>query len=141
MLAALARELDIADRVRFTGRLDRDQMAALYRDADLMLNASRVDNMPNAILEALASGLPVVTTDAGGIPFIVKQRETAMLVPVDDPSAMADAARQVLDDPALRAELATAGRHEVQRYRWSSVRTELLSAYADALRMPKVQAT
>lgn len=141
VLAALARELDIADRVRFTGRLDRDQMAALYRDADLMLNASRVDNMPNAILEALASGLPVVTTDAGGIPFIVKQRETAMLVPVDDPSAMADAARQVLDDPALRAELATAGRHEVQRYRWSSVRTELLSAYADALRMPKVQAT
>ncbi len=51
------------------------------------------------------------------------------------------AARQVLDDPALRAALATAGRHEVQRYRWSSVRTELLSAYADALRMPKVQAT
>ena len=101
-LAALARELGITDRVRFTGRLDRDQMAALYRDADLMLNASRVDNMPNAILEALASGLPVVTTDAGGIPFIVRQRETAMLVPVDDPAAMAAAARQVLDDPALR---------------------------------------
>jgi glycosyltransferase involved in cell wall biosynthesis len=140
-LAALARELGIADRVRFTGRLDRDQMAALYRDADLMLNASRVDNMPNAILEALASGLPVVTTDAGGIPFIVQQRETAMLVPVDDPAAMAAAAREVLDDLALRAALATAGRHEVQRYRWSSVRTELLSAYADALSMPKVQAT
>ncbi|HNH64562.1 MAG TPA: glycosyltransferase family 4 protein, partial [Thauera aminoaromatica] len=87
-LAALAYELGIADRVRFTGRLDRDQMAALYRDADLMLNASRVDNMPNAILEALASGLPVVTTDAGGIPFIVRQRETAILVPVDDPAAM-----------------------------------------------------
>ncbi len=140
-LAALARELGIADRVRFTGRLDRDQMAAFYRDADLMLNASRVDNMPNAILEALASGLPVVTTDAGGIPFIVRQRETAMLVPVDDPAAMAAAARRVLDDPALSAVLAAAGRHEVQRYRWSSVRTELLSAYADALRMPKVQAT
>ena len=67
-LAAFAQELGVADRVRFTGRLDRDQMAALYRDADLMLNASRVDNMPNALLEALASGLAVVTSDVGGIP-------------------------------------------------------------------------
>ena len=63
------------------------------------------------------------------------------LVAVDDPAAMAVAARQVLDDPALRTALATAGRRDVQRYRWSSVRTELLSAYADALSMPKVQAT
>ncbi|HMV92686.1 MAG TPA: glycosyltransferase family 4 protein [Thauera aminoaromatica] len=132
-LAALAYELGIADRVRFTGRLDRDQMAALYRDADLMLNPSRVDNMPNAILEALASGLPVVTTDVGGIPFIVTQGHTAMLVPPDDPQAMADAAHKVLADTGLRAALVAAGCAEVQRYRWSSVRAQLLSAYADAI--------
>lgn len=140
-LAALARTLGIADRVRFTGRLDRDQMAALYRDADLMLNASRVDNMPNAILEALASGLAVVSTDAGGIPFIVRQRETAMLVPVDDPVAMAAAAREVLDAPALRASLAAAGLRDAGRYRWSSVRAAWLAAYVDALGMRKVQPT
>ncbi|HNH62598.1 MAG TPA: glycosyltransferase family 4 protein, partial [Thauera aminoaromatica] len=132
-LAALAQELGIAERVRFTGRLDREQMAALYRDADLMLNPSRVDNMPNAILEALASGLPVVTTDVGGIPFIVTQGHTAMLVPPDDPQAMADAAHKVLADTGLRAALVAAGCAEVQRYRWSSVRAQLLSAYADAI--------
>ena len=136
-LAALAQELGVADRVRFTGRLDRDQMAALYRDADLMLNASRVDNMPNALLEALASGLAVVTSDVGGIPFIVRQRQTAMLVPPDDPQAMAKAAHEVLADASLHAALVAAGRDEVQRYRWSSVRAELLAAYVDAIAAKK----
>lgn len=136
-LAALAQELGVADRVRFTGRLDRDQMAALYRDADLMLNASRVDNMPNALLEALASGLVVVTSDVGGIPFIVRQRQTAMLVPPDDPQAMAKAAHEVLADASLHAALVAAGRDEVQRYRWSSVRAELLAAYVDAIAAKK----
>ncbi|MBV2262684.1 MAG: glycosyltransferase family 4 protein [Thauera sp.] len=132
-LDALAQALGIAERVRFAGRLDREQMAALYRDADLMLNPSRVDNMPNAILEALASGLPVVTTDVGGIPFIVRQGYTAMLVPPDDPQAMAEAAHEVLADAGLRAALVAAGRAEVERYRWSAVRAQLLSAYADAI--------
>ena len=131
-LAGLAGELGVADRVRFTGRLDRDQMAALYRDADLMLNASRVDNMPNALLEALASGLPVVSTDVGGIPFMVRQRETAILVPVDDPAAMAAAAQDVLADEHLRGALVAAGLVEVQRYRWGPVSADLLAAYADA---------
>ncbi len=132
-LAALARDLGVADRVRFPGRLDRDEMAALYRDADLMLNASRVDNMPNAILEAMASGVPVITTDAGGIPFIVEQGRTAMLVPVDDAAALATATREVLDDAALRAALVSQGLAEVERYRWSSVQAQLLAAYQTAI--------
>jgi len=136
-LAALAQELGVADRVRFTGRLDREQMAALYRDADLMLNASRVDNMPNALLEAMASGLAVVTSDVGGIPFIVRQRHTAMLVPPDDPQAMTEAAHEVLADASLHAALVAAGRDEVQRYRWRSVRAELLAAYVDAIAAKK----
>ncbi|ENO93388.1 group 1 glycosyl transferase [Thauera sp. 28] len=132
-LERLARELGVADRVRFSGRLDRDEMAALYRDADLMLNASRVDNMPNAILEALASGLPVVTTAAGGIPFMVEHRRTAMLVAVDDAAALAEAVRVVLDDAALYEALRARGLDEVQRYCWPSVRAELLAAYQDAM--------
>lgn len=140
-LAAMACELGVADRVRFPGRLDRDEMAALYRDADLMLNASRVDNMPNAILEALASGVPVVTSDAGGISCMVRDRHTARLVPVDDAVAMAAAARALLDDPALRAAQVLAGLAGVQRYRWTSVRAELRAAYDRALQAEGVQQT
>lgn len=133
-LKALAAQLGIADRVVFTGRLDRDEMAALYRDADLALNPSRVDNMPNSVLEALASGVPVVTTNVGGIPYIVEQECTAMLVPPDDPEAMADAMLRVLGDDVFAARLRAAGMEDVQRYSWSAVKNELLAAYTDACR-------
>lgn len=131
-LKVLARELGVADKVRFTGRLDRDEMAALYRDADLSLNPSRVDNMPNSVLEALASGVPTVTTDVGGIPYIVEHDKTALLVPADDPPAMADAALRCLNDPTVAARLGAAGQADVRRYAWSAVKNELLTAYADA---------
>lgn len=133
-LQALADALGVAERVRFTGRLDRDQMAALYRDADLTLNPSRVDNMPVSVLEAMACGVPVVTTDVGGIPFLVSHERTALLVPADASQAMADAALRVLDDAPLAAVLRQAGLEEVRRYAWSAVRNELLAAYEDALR-------
>ena len=140
-LAMRARELGIAEHVRFTGRLDRDQMAALYRDAHLMLNASRVDNMPNAILEALASGVPVVSTHVGGIPHIVRDRHTAMLVPPDDATALATAALDVLHDAELRGQLVAHGLAEVRQYRWESVRAELATAYEDAIRVERPQVT
>ena len=66
-------------------------MAALYRGADLMLNPSTVDNMPNSVLEALASGVAVVSTDVGGVPYLVEDGKTALLVPPRSPEAMADA--------------------------------------------------
>lgn len=132
-LAELAQSLGIAAQVRFSGRLDREQMAALYRDAHLMLNASRVDNMPNAVLEALASGVPVVSTRAGGIPFMVKDGHTAMLVAVDDAAAMAAAAIEVLANHDLRSRLVAAGLVEAQRYQWSTVRDTLLATYTETI--------
>ena len=132
-LAELAQSLGVAAQVRFSGRLDREQMAALYRDAHLMLNASRVDNMPNAVLEALASGVPVISTRAGGIPFMVKDGHTAMLVAVDDAEAMAAAAIEVLENHDLRSRLVAAGLAEVQRYQWSAVRDALLATYTETI--------
>ena len=132
-LAALAQSLGVAAQVHFSGRLNREQMAVLYRDAHLMLNASRVDNMPNAVLEALASGLPVVSTRAGGIPFMVKDGHTAMLVAVDDAAAMAAAAIEVLENQDLRWQLVAAGLAEVRRYQWSTVRDTLLATYTEII--------
>lgn len=134
-LQSLAASLGIADKVVFTGRLDRDQMAALYRDSDLTFNPSRVDNMPNSVLEALASGVPVVTTNVGGVPFIVEHEVTALLVPADDPQAMADAALRFLNDAAFAARIRAAGQDDVRRYAWSAVKNELLAVYADACRV------
>ncbi len=112
-LQSLATELDIADRVDFCGRMDRDQMAELYRSAALVLNPSRVDNMPNSVLEAMASGVPVVSTNVGGVPFILRDGVTGLLVAAGDHEAMAVAAERVLLDPELAARLRRAALAEI----------------------------
>lgn len=128
-LQALAAELSVADRVTFTGRLDRDAMATAYREADVLLNPSLVDNMPNSLLEAMASGVPVVSTDVGGVPFIVTHERTALLVKAGSPEAMAAAAARVLDEPGLATALRAAGLAEVARYTWPQVAPRLAAVY------------
>lgn len=122
-------QMGIADRVCFAGRLDRTAMAALYRQADLMLNPSTVDNMPNSILEAYAAGVPVVSTDAGGIPYMARHEETALLVPAKNPRAMAEAAARLLEDSALAHKLAQQGLREARRYTWSEIGGQWLDLY------------
>jgi len=132
-LQALAAELGVQDSVHFAGRLDRDAMAAAYREADVVLNPSLVDNMPNSLLEAMASGVPVVSTDVGGVPFIVVHERTALLVPAASPEAMAAAAGRVLDEPGLAPALRSAGLAEVERYTWPQVAPRLAAVYRAAV--------
>lgn len=132
-LAAQAEALGIADKVHFTGRLERARMAELFRSADILLNPSRADNLPGALLEALASAVPVVATQVGGVPHVVEHGRTALLVPVDDDLAMADAMLTLLRDTALAARLVEAGRAQVARYEWKSVRPQLLAEYRAVL--------
>ncbi len=132
-LRQLVAELALAHVVRFAGRLDREAMAALYRSADIMLNPSLADNMPNSVLEALASGVPVVTTNVGGVPYIVQDGVTALLVPPADPPAMAAACLKILQSDDLWRQLSDAGLAEVQRYTWERVAPLLANVYRQAI--------
>ncbi len=132
-LESLSTQLGLQGSVRFAGRLDRDDMADLYRAADVMLNPSLADNMPNSILEALACGVPVVSTNVGGVPFLVQDGVTALLVPPGDARSMADAALRLLDDNALWNRIAAAGVQEVQRYTWLRVAPILGGVYRRAI--------
>ncbi len=132
-LERLAAELGIADRVRFTGRLDSQAMAALYREATLSLNPSLADNMPNSVLEALACGLPVVSTDVGGVPFLVRHGETALLVKPGDADAMAGAMARLIEDETLRATLIQNGTEHVRAFTWERVRDLWLGLYREVL--------
>ena len=136
-LRQLAAELGVAARVDFAGRLDRDAMAARLREAAVALNPSTVDNMPNSVLEALASGVPVVSTRVGGVPFIVDDGRSALLVPPRDPAAMAAAIVRVLDDRALAADLARAGLDAVQAYTWEHIGPRWAGVYDRARRVPQ----
>lgn len=104
-LERLTAQLGISGTIRFTGRLEVEQVAALYREADVALNPSRVDNAPNALLEAAASGVPIVSTDVGGVSHMVQHGHSAWLVPVDNPEAMAQGVARVLRDAELRDKL------------------------------------
>jgi glycosyltransferase involved in cell wall biosynthesis len=132
-LQLLASELEIGEAVNFCGRLDRDQMAELYRSACVVMNPSRVDNMPNSILEAMASGVPVVSTDAGGVPFILRDGVTGLIVPAGGHRAMAAAALKALQDSTLSDRLRHAALVEVQQYAWPQVKTLWAGLYASVL--------
>ncbi|MCP4278154.1 MAG: glycosyltransferase family 4 protein [Gammaproteobacteria bacterium] len=128
-LRALVADLGIVSQVTFTGRLDVEAMMRLYHSADLMLNASRVDNMPNALLESMAAGVPIVTTDAGGIPHMVEQGVTAELVAIGDWKMMAEKSLAILNDQQQHANLAEACEAAVDVYQWNSVKPLWLQIY------------
>lgn len=128
-LQLLVRNLGLEGAVHFAGRIDNAQMPLLYAQADCVLNSSTVDNMPISILEAFASGLPVVSTNAGGIPDMVEHGRSGLLVAIGDAEAMARSTCQVLEDPDLAQQLGQAGLAEAQKYAWPRVAALWLEAY------------
>jgi L-malate glycosyltransferase len=128
-LRSLAGELGLDAAVDFSGRQEVDAMAELYRRSDIVLNPALADNMPNSLLEAMASGVPVVTTDVGGIGFVVRDMHTALLVRPGAPVEMAAAALRLAADPGLRSQLIGAGLEAVAEYSWDQVRPKLFDVY------------
>ena len=130
-LESIASGLGIAESVRFLGRVDNEKMPSLYARADIALNTSLVDNMPISILEALASGVPVVSTRVGGVPAVVRDGEDAVLVPAREPEAMARAIESLWASPEKRARLRAAGLEKACAYGWPTVRGQWARIYAE----------
>jgi glycosyltransferase involved in cell wall biosynthesis len=103
-LEALASSLGIGARVFFAGQVTNVQR--YYADSDVLVNSSHSEGSPYVLLEAMAAGLPIVATAVGGVPEMVENNETALLVPPSDPQAMADAIGRLLSDEKLAARVA-----------------------------------
>jgi glycosyltransferase involved in cell wall biosynthesis len=131
-LGRLAQELGVTDRVRFTGSLENSKLPALYGAANVVVNSSLVDNFPISLLEAMACGVPIVSTNVGGIPYLVEHERTALLVPPRNPVALANAVLRLFDDRSLALRLRLAGIEAAQRYAWAQVRADLFGVYAQA---------
>ena len=127
-LEALARELQLKNTT-FVGRVDFERMPALYDSSDIYLTATDLDNMPGSVIECLSCGLPVVTTDAGGVPYIVTHEKTALIVSRNDHRAMAASAIRLLEDNELVLRLTRAGRDSCRQFTWPEVRDKWLRAY------------
>jgi glycosyltransferase involved in cell wall biosynthesis len=118
----LAQDMGVDDAVQFPGFLNRDRKRELGNAADVFINTNRVDNMPVALLEAGAMGLPIVATAVGGVPNLLGDGRDGVLVPSDDDAAMADAILALLNDPGRAAQLSQNGRRVAERSAWESVR-------------------
>ena len=128
MLESLARELKLKN-VEFRGRVPPHKMHELYDEAHIFLNSSNIDNMPGSILESFATGMPVVSTSAGGIRCIVTHEQTGLLVPRNDHNAMAAWAIRLLESPELASSIARNAYEECAAYTWDAVREKWLAAY------------
>jgi glycosyltransferase involved in cell wall biosynthesis len=132
-LHALAASLGLRG-VTFTGRVAPAEIARHYDDADVYVQTPAVDNMPLSVLEAFASGLPVVSTDVGGVRAMLTDGVHGLLAPADDDAAIADRICRLLEEPGLGAGLADAAYRETDAYVWDAVRDRWAAAYARLVR-------
>lgn len=118
-LKELVERAGLADKVRFHGRLTRDAIASLLLDADVLAAPSvptrdgRREGIPVVLMEAMGSGVPVIASNLSGIPELVNDQRTGLLVPPRDARFLADALERYIQDPGLRRRLGNAGRAKV----------------------------
>jgi glycosyltransferase involved in cell wall biosynthesis len=124
----LVRELKL-EGVYFAGVVSRQEIGRRYDEADIFINGSWLDNMPISILEAFASGTPVVTTGPEGIRYLVEHERTGLLSEPGDWHALAANVIRVLRNGELASHLASNAREESRRYHWEAVREQWLEVY------------
>lgn len=117
----LVSKLGFGDRVTLVGAIPKLQVAASLNEADIFLNTTSVDNVPISVLEAMASGLCIVSTNAGGIPYLLDHERDALLVQPNDDLEMTAAVRRILTEPGLAPGLSEAARIKAEQHDWASI--------------------
>jgi len=132
----LARRLEVLDKITFAGPVPKDTTPQWLNGGDIFLNTTRIDNTPISVLEAMACGLCVVSTNVGGIPYLLTDECDALLVPGDDAAAMATAVRRLVTEDGLAERLSRNGRKKVEEFAWANILPEweklLMRAAAEA---------
>jgi glycosyltransferase involved in cell wall biosynthesis len=124
----LVRQMSL-EGVAFKGVAARTEIGRFYDEADIFINASKLDNMPVSVLEAFASGLPVVSTEPEGMRYVVDHERTGLLSTPGDAVALGQNVVRVLQDSELANRLTSNARRELQRYSWAVVREQWREVY------------
>lgn len=110
--------------VKFTGKLTKQEWTHFSKKYDIFLNTTNVDNTPVSIIEAMALGFPIISTSVGGIPYLLKDQETGLLVPPKNKLAILDAIKSLLENPNLAENLSQNARNQAEEYDWKIVKKE-----------------
>lgn len=138
-LRTLAHELGLRN-VTFAGRVPPLQIHRYYEDADIYLQTPEIDNMPLSVLEAFASGLPVVATNVGGVPAMLTDGLHGLLAPANDDEAVAARVMTLLESPEYARRLAAAAVETCSSYEWPVAREGWVAAYRSVVRQPPLVA-
>jgi L-malate glycosyltransferase len=121
---ALAVELGLERSITFLGRVPKARIPELGNECDIFLNPTFVDNTPVSVVEAMAMGMCVITTNVGGLPYLLQDGKTGLLVPAGDANEMAAAIFRVLEQPDLAGNLSENARRAAERMDWSKVTSQ-----------------
>lgn len=139
-LKALTQQLGISKRIDFVGRVDSSQVPIELEKLDLYVALSRQESFGVAIIEAGAAGRPVVVSDVGGLPEVVLNGQTGIVVPKENPQAAADVISKLVLDRELRIQMGEAGKkHVIDTYDWSSCITTMTNLYQRIINQHKSQ--
>lgn len=116
------KEKGIENHVRITGKLAKEEWIRLSKNYDFFINTTNVDNTPISVIEAMALGLCVISTDPGGIPFLLNDGIDSFLVKPGDSSAMADKINYLVNNPQISMSMTQKARQKAQRFDWEQVR-------------------
>jgi glycogen synthase len=121
----------LAGRVHFTGFLPHLKIPAVLQHIDVLVLATRYEELPSVLVEGMAAGLPVIASRVGRIPALVDHDVNGLLVPPGDPAALADAMTRVLGEPGTAARLAAAARGTAARYTWPALARQVAMVYLE----------
>lgn len=120
----LAMELGLNNFITFTGRLSQKEWISLSSDYNIFINTTNVDNTPVSVIEAMALGLPVVSTRVGGIPFLLKDRINALLVEENNTNQMKEAVLYLFKNPEFTIRQVNNGRKLAESFDWKTVNVQ-----------------
>ncbi|MGH7648351.1 MAG: glycosyltransferase family 4 protein [Gemmatimonadaceae bacterium] len=123
--------LTLEERVSLPGGVPKRDVPAWLAAADIFLNTTTIDNAPVSVIEAMACGLCVISTSVGGIPYLLDDGDTALLVPPRDADAMSNAVLRVLRDPALAERLSIQARSKAESFDWAPVLDRWQTLFSD----------
>jgi len=126
-LRKIAAERELRDVIKITGRMDSKKMPEVYRQSDIFISASMQEGMSNAMLEAMASGLPIVTTRCEGLAELINGN--GIIVEQENIEDIAKAIKQLVDDTELRKQMSTAARKQAEKFDWANVAQRYIEQY------------